>query len=145
MLAFKGGVMTGKDIIIMSREELKRIHIIKQALEGKSSQVNAAKLLNLSDRQIRLKEIKSIEEANEFLDMYLPEYNRRFSLEPKRQVDMHRLLARSNLDRIFCIRKEHALRNDYTVAHDKKLYQVLQKNRGEKGNSRGTPKRLNSY
>ena len=29
-----------------------------------------------------------------------------------------------DLDRILCKKTEHALRNDWTVAHDKKLYQV---------------------
>jgi len=42
-----------KDMITMSREEAKRLHIIHQALNKKISQTEAASLIDLSDRQIR--------------------------------------------------------------------------------------------
>jgi transposase len=42
-----------KDMITMSREEVKRLHIIHQALNKKISQTEAASLIDLSDRQIR--------------------------------------------------------------------------------------------
>jgi hypothetical protein len=37
-----------------------------------------------------------------------------------------------DLDRILCIKTERTLRNDFTVAHDKKLYQVLDNVRTKK-------------
>ena len=45
--------MAGKDIIIMTQEELKKLHIIRKAIEGSIKQIEAAKMLSLSDRQIR--------------------------------------------------------------------------------------------
>jgi transposase len=42
-----------KDMISMSREEAKRLHIIHQAIDKKISQTEAASLVNLSDRQMR--------------------------------------------------------------------------------------------
>lgn len=45
--------MAEKDMITMSREESRRLHIIHQALSKKISQTEAASLINLSDRQIR--------------------------------------------------------------------------------------------
>ncbi len=45
--------MAEKDMITMSREEAKRLHIIHQALNKKISQTEAASLIDLSDRQIR--------------------------------------------------------------------------------------------
>lgn len=45
--------MTEKDMITMSREESRKLHIIHQALSKKISQTGAASLINLSDRQIR--------------------------------------------------------------------------------------------
>jgi transposase len=42
-----------KDMITMSREEAKRLHIIHQAIDKKISQTEAASLVSLSDRQIR--------------------------------------------------------------------------------------------
>lgn len=45
--------MAGKDIIMLSQRELKRLHLIRKALEGTLKQVEAADILLLSDRQIR--------------------------------------------------------------------------------------------
>jgi transposase len=42
-----------KDMITMSREEARRLHIIHQVLSKKISQTEAASLIDLSDRQIR--------------------------------------------------------------------------------------------
>jgi len=49
----KGGLVTEKDMITMSRKEAKRLHIIHQALDARITQVDAAVLTGLSDRQIR--------------------------------------------------------------------------------------------
>ena len=77
-------------------------------------------------KEMRLKGIKSIKEANKFLKHYLPIYNRRFSVEPMEKTDLHRKVPDNiNLDSILSIKTERALRNDFTVAHNKKLYQVL--------------------
>ncbi|MBU2064133.1 MAG: ISNCY family transposase [Candidatus Omnitrophica bacterium] len=76
-------------------------------------------------KEMRLRKIKSIEEANLFLKEYLPAYNKRFSVFAAKSADLHRPLPKGiDLDRILCKKTEHALRNDFTVAHDKKLYQV---------------------
>jgi transposase len=45
--------MAGKDIIRMSQEEIKRINVIRQAIDKRLTQVEAAGILNLSDRQVR--------------------------------------------------------------------------------------------
>lgn len=76
-------------------------------------------------KEMRLKGISSIEEANEFLENYLPVYNKRFSVVPKEKADLHRPVSKgAQLDRILCIKTKHVLRNDYTIAHESKLYQV---------------------
>lgn len=82
----------------------------------------------LQDRLVKemsLRGIRSIEEGNQFLEGYLPLYNKRFSVCPKERDDFHRPLPRGvNLDAILCIKTERTLRNDFTVAHNRKLYQV---------------------
>ncbi len=79
-------------------------------------------------KEMRLKNIKTIKEANSFLEGYLPGFNKRFSVKPIEKGDFHRPLPkRTELDRILCKKTERALRNDFTVAHDKKLYQILQR------------------
>ena len=47
---------------------------------------------------------------------------------PKERDDLHRALGRGmDLDGILCIKTERTLRSDFTVAHNRKLYQVEDK------------------
>jgi hypothetical protein len=79
-------------------------------------------------KEMRLKGISTIEEANKFLTKYLPIYNRRFRVKPSQQDNLHRELPKEiKLDSILCIKTERVLRNDFTVAHDGKLYQIMDK------------------
>lgn len=76
-------------------------------------------------KEMRLEDIKTIEEANRFLTRYLPAYGKRFSVRPANGADLHRAIPEGlNLDRILCVRTARALRNDFTIAHNGKLYQV---------------------
>jgi hypothetical protein len=76
-------------------------------------------------KEMRLRGISNIEDANGFLIQYLPKYNKRFAVQPMEKVDLHRKLHRGiNLNKILCIRTERVVRNDFTVAHNKKLYQI---------------------
>ena len=84
-------------------------------------------------KEMRLRGIGTIEEANAFLKQYLPVYNRRFSVVPRQRQDLHRPLAKGlNLDAVLCIKTERRLRNDFTVAHNKKLYQIEDRTRASK-------------
>lgn len=76
-------------------------------------------------KEMRLRGVSSIAEANEFLKEYLPIYNRRFGKKAAEAENLHRPIAKGlNLDRILCIKTERTLRNDFTIAHDRKLYQI---------------------
>jgi hypothetical protein len=76
-------------------------------------------------KEMRLKGIRSIKEGNRFLEEYLPLYNKRFSVGSKEKEDFHRPVPKGmDLDAILCIKTERTLRNDFTVAHNRKLYQV---------------------
>ena len=77
-------------------------------------------------KEMRLRGIKTIEEANKFLEYYLPIYNKRFSFKAIEDGDLHRKLPKGiDLDRILCIKTKRGLRNDFTVRHNKRLYQVI--------------------
>jgi DNA-binding Lrp family transcriptional regulator len=77
-------------------------------------------------KEMRLKGVKSIAEGNEFLNRYLPVFNKRFNVEPLENEDLHRPLPQGiMLDAVLSIKTPHALRNDFTVAHKGKLYQVI--------------------
>lgn len=84
-------------------------------------------------KEMRIRGISSIEEANKFLVTYLPSYNKRFAVKPAELKDLHREIPKGlNLDEILCIRTERRLRNDNTVAHNKRLYQVKEAVKGSK-------------
>jgi len=76
-------------------------------------------------KEMRLRRIKSIPEGNTFLKMYLPVFNKRFGVAAAENEDLHRQLPSGmDLDKIFSVRTPRALRNDFTVVHEKKLYQI---------------------
>jgi hypothetical protein len=79
-------------------------------------------------KEMRLRGIKTIQEANTFLPKYLPIYNRRFAVKPREKADLHRPVPKElNLDSIFCLKTERVLRNDFTVSFNSKLYQIEDK------------------
>ena len=76
-------------------------------------------------KEMRLVRVKSVKQANEFLKSYLPTYNRRFKVKPVSEADVHQsALSMRELYKIFCIRDERTLRNDFTIAYNGKLYQI---------------------
>jgi len=76
-------------------------------------------------KEMRLKGIKTIKDGNRFLKNYLPAYSRRFSVQPANDADLHRPLSNGiDLNASFCVKTIRVLRNDFTVAHGGKLYQV---------------------
>ena len=84
-------------------------------------------------KEMRLRGIRTIEEGNRFLKQYLPVYNKRFSVRPMESNNVHRCLPKGlNLDAILCIKTERTVRNDFTVAHNKKLYQVEDRTKASK-------------
>ena len=77
-------------------------------------------------KEMRLRNINTKEQANKFLEEYLAKFNERFSIEPSNPTNLHRPIPKDiDLDRILSIRTKRALRNDFTIRHNKKLYQIL--------------------
>ena len=84
-------------------------------------------------KELRLCGAKTLEEANDCLKQYLPKFNKKFMVTPKEKGNVHRPVPKGlNLDEILCIKTKHPLRNDFTIVHDKKLYQVLDKTSARK-------------
>ncbi len=78
-------------------------------------------------KEMRLKGIKSREEGNRFLKHYTPPYNRRFAVMSQEKDNLHRKIPEGvKLDTILCKRTERTVRNDFTIAHEGKLYQITQ-------------------
>ena len=76
-------------------------------------------------KEMRLAGMATIDEANRFLETYLPIYNRRFTVEPAQGADLHRPRpAARALDHILCLKTTRCLRKDFTIAHQGALYQL---------------------
>jgi SMC interacting uncharacterized protein involved in chromosome segregation len=82
-------------------------------------------------KEMRLKGVSTIPEANRFLSSYLPVYNRRFSVMPKEKEDLHRT-ANVDLDTVLCIKTERTLKNDHTIKYNGMLYQIEDKVRARR-------------
>jgi transposase len=84
-------------------------------------------------KDLRLEGIKTIDEANDHLRYFLPKYAKRFAVKAHKTGDLHRPIPDGmDLDRILCIKTPRVLRNDFTVAHDRKLYQIMDNVRTKK-------------
>ena len=68
-------------------------------------------------KKLKLKKICTIKEVNKFLNSYYtPKHNSKFSIKALNSTNLHRTIPEGlNLDRIFCIKKRAALRNDFTI------------------------------
>jgi hypothetical protein len=77
-------------------------------------------------KELRLRGISTIEEANKFLEShYMREFNCKFSIEALSNGNMHRPIPKGiDLKKILCIRTERTVRNDFTISHNGNLYQI---------------------
>jgi hypothetical protein len=76
-------------------------------------------------KEMTIRGINTIAEANRFLAKYLVVHNKRCAVKAKDPSDLHRAIPTGlNLDKIRCIRTKRTLRNDFTIAHNRKLYQI---------------------
>jgi len=84
-------------------------------------------------KEMRLKGIKTMEEGNRFLKYYLPVYAKRYEVNAREEANLHRPVSKDlDLERILCLKTERALRNDHTIQHEKKLYQILDQTQARK-------------
>jgi transposase len=76
-------------------------------------------------KEMRLRSITTKDQANEFLEEYLPRYHEKFRLCPANETDVHvSLPSHIDLDRYLCIKRERTIRKDNTIALDGRLYQL---------------------
>jgi hypothetical protein len=81
-------------------------------------------LQNRLVKEMRLADIRAVEEANQFLwEIFLPQQWPKFTVEPARKDDAHRPLATEHrLEEIFCHRERRTVANDLTVAFQGQTY-----------------------
>lgn len=76
-------------------------------------------------KEMRLKGVKTKDEANLFLKTYLPVYNRKFRVPAVNSADLHVSLRKGlDLDDFLCIKTNRVARNDNTVSLNGRLFQI---------------------
>ena len=82
--------------------------------------------LTLQDRlvkELRLRGISTMAEANAFAPQFIADFNRRFAKPPRHDHDAHRAVRDDeNLDLIFAWREPRCVSNNLTLQYDKVLY-----------------------
>ncbi len=75
--------------------------------------------------EMRLKKIKTREEANCFLELFLKTYNQQFCVAPKKQESVFRpSLPPSQLDRILCLKETRTVNKDHTISFEGLVLQI---------------------
>lgn len=76
-------------------------------------------------KEMRLKKIKDLEEANAFLEEFIESYNRQFGREAEQGEDAHReLRKRDELERLFFRKERRKLSKDLTFQYEGAHYQI---------------------
>lgn len=78
-------------------------------------------------KELRLAGITTIDEANRFLEKYLPKFNAKFAVVPARRKDLHKKPIKQiqeKLPQIFSIQHKRVVMNDYTVRFETNYYQL---------------------
>ena len=75
--------------------------------------------------ELRLKGIKTKEEAQAFLEVFLKEHNRRFIVSPRKQESVFRQVPKaSTLDHILCLKETRTVNNDHTISFEGLVLQI---------------------
>jgi hypothetical protein len=81
-------------------------------------------------KELKLAGITTADEANKFLETYIPKFNAKFSVMPKRRKNLHKKLSKETsekLPQIFSIQNSRIVNNDYTVMFETKYFQLDKK------------------
>ena len=83
-------------------------------------------------KELRLSGAKTCQEANVILGRYLESFNQKFQVPARKKGNWHRKLdPKINLDEILSIQTKHPLRNDRTIVHNKRWFQIMTRTRAQ--------------
>lgn len=79
-------------------------------------------------KDLRLRDISTIAEANDFLECeFMPWWNRQLTQPPAQPTDAHRRIAGYDLNVILSRQTARTVANDYTIQHNGQRYQIARK------------------
>lgn len=121
-----------KDLITQFQRAMQELDI--KTIQANSPQAKGRverSFQTLQDRlvkEMRLKNICKIKEANEFLEKeFIPNFNKKFAIKPFKKDDLHKELQeneKETLDNIFSIKEQRKVKNDYVVQYKNRYFQL---------------------
>jgi len=83
-------------------------------------------------KEMRLRKISSIEQANALLEsLFLEDLNQRYAIDPKKQQDLHREVeAGTKLDEVLCVQEQRVVGQDWCVRWKNRWLQIEKKHEG---------------
>jgi len=120
-----------KDMITQFERAMNQIGVIPITAHSPQAKGRVERVFEtLQDRlvkEMRLENISTIEEANEFLKEYIPKFNAKFSVAPQKRNNLHKELNKTTenmLPQIFSVQNTRVVMNDYTVMFKTKYFQL---------------------
>jgi hypothetical protein len=79
-------------------------------------------------KKLRLRKIRDYERANQYLaEIYLPQHNARYAVEPGEAVDFHEAVPQGlRLDDVLCLEQKRVVSNDWVVRYQNRWSQISQ-------------------
>ncbi len=103
------------------------IHANSPQAKGRVEKMNGTLQRRLV-KEMRLRNINTIEEANKYLrEEFIPKFNRQFAVVTKKKANLHKKLDEKQireLDKILSIQSERTVNNDYTIRFKNNYYQL---------------------
>lgn len=77
-------------------------------------------------KELRLQNISTIVDANAFVNEFIQDFNRRFSVQPRSSHNAHRplLLSEAELNQLFSLQETRTLSKNLTMQYKKVIYQI---------------------
>lgn len=73
-------------------------------------------------KELRLANVSTRKQANDFLRSYLPKHNSRFAVKPLRKTNLHQAISKSlKLDEVFCLKEYRTISNGFTFSFKNRL------------------------
>jgi transposase len=108
---------------------IKVIHAHSPQAKGRIERMFAT----LQDRlvkELRLASISTLDEANRFLEAYLPRFNAQFEHEPREPEDLHRPLPKTlKLEEVFCLKTVRTILDGYIIRWKGKRFAIKEPTR----------------
>jgi uncharacterized protein (DUF1330 family)/transposase len=108
----------------MKELEIELIYANSPQAKGRVERVHGT----LQDRLIklmRLENVSSIKEGNEFLEKFREEYNQQFGRKPLSKENAHRNASELNLEMILCKKEKRKVTNSLEVHYKQKTYRLI--------------------